>query len=144
MRYLGLDLGTKTLGIAISDKSNLIASSLEVLRFLNEDYDSLLEKVKLIVLKYQITTIVLGLPKNMNNTLGKRAEDTIKFKEKLSSYLNIEVVLEDERLSTVLANTYMYENNYKKKQKKKQVDSVAACVILQTYLDRRKEDKNER
>lgn len=142
MRYLGLDLGTKTLGIAISDRSNLIASSLEVLRFLNEDYDSLLEKVKLIVDRYQITTIVLGLPKNMNNSLGERAEIAIKFKDKLVSYLNIEVVLEDERLTTVQAHSYMSENNYKRERKKREVDSVAACIILQTYLDKKERKIN--
>lgn len=140
MRYLGLDLGTKTLGVAISDKLNLIASSMEVLRFDNEDYDSLLEKIKLIVEQYEITTIILGLPKNMNNSLGSRAEVTIQFKEKLENYLNIEVLLEDERLTTVQAHSYMIENNYSRTHRKKSVDSVAACIILQTYLDRRKED----
>lgn len=138
MRYLGLDLGTRTLGIAISDRSNLIASSLEVLRFENEDYDSLLEKVKLIVEQYNITTIVLGLPKNMNNSLGSRAEVTLEFKKKLEDYLQIDVFMEDERLTTVQANTYMYQNNYSKQKKKKTVDSIAACIILQTHLDKRK------
>ncbi len=138
MRYLGLDLGTRTLGIAISDRSNLIASSLEVLRFENEDYDSLLEKVKLIVEQYNITTIVLGLPKNMNNSLGSRAEVTLEFKKKLEDYLKIDVFMEDERLTTVQANTYMYQNNYSKQKKKKTVDSIAACIILQTHLDKRK------
>ena len=138
MRYLGLDLGTRTLGIAISDRSNLIASSLEVLRFENEDYDSLLEKVKLIVEQYNITTIVLGLPKNMNNSLGSRAEVTLEFKKKLEDYLKIDVFMEDERLTTVQANKYMYQNNYSKQKKKKTVDSIAACIILQTHLDKRK------
>ena len=138
MRYLGLDLGTRTLGIAISDRSNLIASSLEVLRFENEDYDSLLEKVKLIVEQYNITTIVLGLPKNMNNSLGSKAEVTLEFKKKLEDYLKIDVFMEDERLTTVQANTYMYQNNYSKQKKKKTVDSIAACIILQTHLDKRK------
>ena len=140
MRYLGLDLGTKTLGVALSDRSNIIASSLDVIRFESEDYDSLYEKIKLIKEQYDITTIVLGLPKNMNNSLGERAETTIKFKEKLEELLNIEVVLEDERLTTVQAHSYMLENNYSRKHRKKSVDAVAACIILQTYLDKRKEN----
>ncbi len=140
MRYLGLDLGTKTLGVALSDKLNLIASSLDVLRFDNEDYNSLLEKVKLIKEQYEITTIVLGLPKNMNNSLGSRALVTMDFKKMLEDYLDIEVILEDERLTTVQAHSYMIENNYSRAHKKKKVDSVAACIILQTYLDKRKEN----
>lgn len=140
MRYLGLDLGTKTLGVAVSDKLNLIASSLDVLRFDNEDYNSLLEKIKLIKEQYEITTIILGLPKNMNNSLGSRALVTMDFKKMLEEYLNIEVILEDERLTTVQAHSYMIENNYSRKHKKNKVDSVAACIILQTYLDKRKEN----
>lgn len=140
MRYLGLDLGTKTLGVAVSDKLNLIASSLDVLRFDNEDYNSLLERIKLIKEQYEITTIILGLPKNMNNSLGSRALVTMDFKKMLEEYLNIEVILEDERLTTVQAHSYMIENNYSRTHKKNKVDSVAACIILQTYLDKRKEN----
>lgn len=139
MRYLGLDLGTRTLGLALSDKLNLIASSLETIRFDENNYDVLHDKLKEIIDKYNITTLVLGLPKNMNNSLGDRALTTINFKEKLESWFDLEIVLEDERLTTVQAYSYMHENNYNKKNKKEKKDSISACIILQTYLDKRKE-----
>jgi len=140
MRYLGLDLGTRTLGIAISDKLNIIATSLETIRFEESNYDVLQEKLKEIIEKYNITTLVLGLPKNMNNSLGDRALTTISFKEKLESWFNIEIVLEDERLTTIQAYTYMHDNNYSIKSKKDKKDSISACIILQTYLDKERKD----
>ena len=95
MRYLGLDLGTKTLGLSLSDRTCTIASVYDTLRFDEGDYDSLFPKLKEIVEKEEVSKIVLGLPKNMNNSLGFRAEETILFNEKLESYLNMEVVLVD-------------------------------------------------
>ena len=97
MRYMGLDLGTKTLGIALSDRSGIIASSYGTIRFENEDYDSLLPKVKEIVDNENVDIIVLGLPLNMNNSMGERANKTIVFKEKLSNYLNKEVLINNSK-----------------------------------------------
>ena len=137
MRYLGLDLGTRTLGLSLSDKTGTIASIYDTLRFEEQDYDSILEPLKEIVEKEEVSKIVLGLPKNMNNSLGFRAEETIKFKEKLESYLNMEVILQDERLSTIEANNYMLAADISRKKRKEKKDSLAANIILQTYLDRK-------
>ena len=138
MRYLGLDLGTRTLGTSISDKSGTIAASNETIRFNDSNYDELLPKIKELVDDKKIEKIVLGLPKNMNNSLGFRAEETMNFKEKLEKYLNMEVILQDERLSTVEATNYLIESDMSRKKRKKKVDSLAANIILQTYLDRMK------
>ena len=137
MRYLGLDLGTRTLGLSISDRTGTIASVYDTLRFADGDYDSLLEPLKDIVQKEEVSKIVLGLPKNMNNSLGFRAEETIEFKEKLEAYLNMEVILQDERLSTIEANNYMLAADISRKKRKEKKDSLAANIILQTYLDRK-------
>ncbi len=139
MRYLGLDLGTRTLGLSISDKTGTIASVYDTLRFNDGDYDSLLIPLKDIVEKEEVSKIVLGLPKNMNNSLGFRAEETIEFKEKLEAYLNMEVILQDERLSTIEANNYMLAADLSRKKRKEKKDSLAANIILQTYLDRKGE-----
>lgn len=136
MRYLGLDLGTKTLGLSLSDKTGTIASVYDTLRFEEKDYDSVLEPLKEIVKKEEVSKIVLGLPKNMNNSLGFRAEETIEFKEKLEKYLDMEVVLEDERLTTIEANNYMLKADISRKKRKERKDSLAANIILQSYLDR--------
>ncbi|HHU54496.1 MAG TPA: Holliday junction resolvase RuvX [Mollicutes bacterium] len=138
MRLLGLDLGTKTLGVAISDLTLTIANPLTTIRFNEADYDSLLPKIKELVVNEKISKLILGLPKNMNNTIGSRAEETILFKEKLEEYLNMEVVLQDERRSTIEATNYMLEANVSRKKRKQKIDGLAAAIILQTYLDRMK------
>ena len=137
MRYLGLDLGTKTLGLALSDSLGIIASSYGTLRFENEDYDSLLPQIKKIVDEEKVDTIVLGLPRNMNNIIGERAETILKFKEKLENYLNMEVFLQDERLSSVEANNYLIASDMSRKKRKQVVDAVAATIILETFMERR-------
>ena len=137
MKYLGLDLGTKTLGLAISNGK--IASTLKTIRY--EDIDKLISELQSIVSEYKIDLLVLGLPKNMNNTIGPRALETLEFKEKLEK-LNYKVVLQDERLSTVSAHNYMIKADLSRKKRKEKVDALAATIILQTYLD--KENNNER
>ena len=137
MRYLGLDLGSKTLGVALSDTTNTIASSLKTIFFKENDYNSLIEPIRELVNEYDISKIVLGLPKNMNNTLGPRAELSYSFKKLLEDNLNIEVILEDERLTTVISNNIMIKADISRKKRKKKVDSIAASLILQSYLDRR-------
>lgn len=138
LRYLGLDLGTRTLGTSLSDPSFTIASAHGTIRFQEEDYDSLLPQIKQLVEEYQVKKIVLGLPKNMNNSIGPRGEATIAFQKKLQDYLNMEVVLQDERLSTVEATHYMLDFDVSRKKRKQKIDSVAANIILQTYLDKEK------
>lgn len=136
MRYLGLDLGSKTLGVAISDKTNCIASVYTTIYFNNEDYDSLILPLKDIIDKEEISSLVLGLPKNMNNTLGERALITLKFKKKLEDKFRIPVIMEDERLTSVISNNVLIDANISRKKRKKKVDGMAAVIILQGYLDR--------
>lgn len=133
---MGLDLGTRTLGISLSDKSKLIASTYKTIRFADSDYDSILPEIKKIVMEQDVSKIILGLPKNMNNSIGDRGVTTLNFQKKLMEYLDIEVVMQDERLSTVEATNYMIEADISRKKRKKKVDSLAANIILQTYLDK--------
>ena len=136
MKYLGLDLGSRTLGIAVSDATGLIASSYKTIRH-NEEYDRLLQEVKKIVEELDIKGIVLGFPKNMNNTIGPKGELSLSFKEQLEKILDIPIYLQDERLTTKSATDMLIMGNVSRKDRKKVVDSVAATIILQTYLDRR-------
>ena len=136
MRSLGLDLGTKTLGIAISDKTGLIASAYKTIFFNEGNYDELLEPLKEIIEKEDIKNIVLGLPKNMNNTIGSRATETLSFKEKLESYLGKEIILIDERWTSIQANNLLIKADMSRQKRKKAVDKLAATFILQAYLDK--------
>ena len=136
MRCLGLDLGSKTLGISISDMTNTIASVYTTLYFKDENYQSLILPLKEIIDREQIDTLVLGLPKNMNNTLGERAMITLEFKEMLESEFKLPVIMEDERLTSVISNNVLIAADVSRKKRKKKVDGMAAVIILQGYLDR--------
>lgn len=138
MRYLGLDLGSRTLGVAISDPTGIIASSYTIIRH-NEEYDRLINEVKIIVEEKKVDAIVLGLPKNMNNTIGPKGELSFQFKEKLEKSIQIPVHLVDERLTTKQATDLLISNDTSRKKRKKVIDSVAATIILQSYLDRKGE-----
>lgn len=138
MRYLGLDLGSKTLGLAISDLTNSIASVYTTLRFENEDYHSLITPLKEIIQKEKITTLVLGFPKNMNNTLGPRAIISLDFQKLLEETFQLPVVMEDERLTSVISNNVLIKADVSRKKRKKKVDGMAAVIILQGYLDKQK------
>lgn len=137
MRYLGLDLGTKTLGLALSDKTNTISTPYRVLHWDGENYNILFDDLDVIIKDNEITDLVLGLPKNMNNTLGFAAERSMKFKDELEKKYNLRVSLVDERLSTVEATNYLICADLSRKKRKKVIDSVAASIILDTYLKRR-------
>ena len=137
MRYLGLDLGTKTLGISISDKTGIIATSLTTIR---HDDDYLNKELKKIIEEREVDVLVLGLPKNMNGTIGERGETTIKFKEKLEKELNKKVILEDERLTTRIAENILIKSDISRKKRKKVIDKMSATVILQSYLDKVKRE----
>jgi putative Holliday junction resolvase len=142
MRYLGLDLGTRTLGLSISDTTLTIASLYGTIHFSDSNYDELIPKLREIIKENDVSKLILGLPKNMNNTLGPRAMETLAFKDKVLNELGIEVVMQDERLSTVEAANYMIEADMSRKKRKKKVDSLAANIILQTYLDKERRNKN--
>ena len=139
MRYMGLDLGSKTLGIAISDTTKTIATVLTTLRFKNEDYKSLLKPLSDIIKENSISKIILGYPKNMDNSIGERAKITLEFKKLLESEFKIEVIMEDERLTSVISNNILLEADLSRKKRKQKVDGLAAEVILQSYLDRKGE-----
>lgn len=136
MRYIGLDLGSKTLGIAISDTTKTIASVLKTITFQDEDYDSLIAPLQEIITENAIEKVILGYPINMDNTIGKRAEITLKFKEKIETELQIEVILQDERLTSVISNQVLIDADISRKKRKKKVDGIAAQLILQSFLDR--------
>lgn len=136
MKYIGLDLGSRTLGIAVSDATGLIASTYKTIRH-EEEYDHLLEEVKKIVDELKIGAIVLGFPKNMNNTIGPKGELSLEFKEKLEKIVDIPIYLQDERLTTKSATDMLIMGNVSRKNRKKVVDSIAATIILQSYLDRK-------
>lgn len=140
MRYLGLDLGSKTLGIAISDRTNTIASIYKTIFFKEDDYNSLIPELINIVKEEDISVIVLGFPKNMDNTIGTRAEITLEFKKKLEDSIGIKVELMDERLTSVIANNVLIGADVSRKKRKKKVDGMAALLILQSYIDRKRNE----
>lgn len=142
MRYIGLDLGTKTLGVAVSDKTETIASTITTLRFSENNPEEVLDDLTKIMDEYKVGAIVIGLPKNMNNSLGFAAERTKEFVKVLNNTYDIPVYEQDERLSSVTANNVLLQADISRKKRKSKVDTVAATVILQNYLDIRKGEKN--
>lgn len=142
MRYLGLDLGTKTLGVAITDKSNTIASPYKTIRFNFEDYESSLNELEKIISENNITEMVLGLPINMDGSKGFAADRSIKYKEMLENKFSLPVSLIDERLSSISAHNILSSNGKKTKEHKENVDAVAATIILDMFL-KKKGENNE-
>ena len=136
MRYIGLDLGSRTLGVSLSDQNGIIASSYKIIRH-EEEYEKLIDEIKKIIEEYKVDKIVLGLPKNMNGTIGPKGELSYKFKEMLEKGTGLEVFLEDERLSTREATNLLIQNDTSRKKRKKVIDSMAATIILQSFLDKK-------
>ena len=139
MTYLGLDLGSKTCGVAISDRTGIIASSLEVIRYY--DYEDLLHQLELIVIERKVDAFVLGNPLNLDGSLSKRSEITLEFRDMLIEKFHKEVFMKDERLSTVEAENLLISNDTNRKNRKKVIDKIAASIILQAFLDRRSYEK---
>lgn len=137
MRILGLDLGQKTIGVAISDPFGWTAQGIEIIhRDKEESINKSVERIGEIIKQYGVEKIVLGYPKNMNNTIGERCEKTEAFKKKLEkTFNNIEVILWDERLSTIGAERSLLEADLSRKKRKDVIDKMAAVFILQGYLD---------
>ncbi len=136
MRYLGLDYGSKTLGVSISDETETIASTLKTIKYANDE--ELLIELDKIVKEFNIKEVVLGLPLNMNGTDSVRGAETYSFKTKIEKKLNVKVYLQDERLSTVEAEKVLIGSHIRRNNRKKVIDSMAAVIILQTFLDKRK------
>ena len=136
MRILGLDFGSKTVGVAVSDELLLTAQGLEIIRRTSPNkLRQSLARIEAIVKEYQVGRIVLGYPKNMNNTEGERCEKTKEFEKMLERRTGLPVVLWDERLTTVAADRHMKETGIRREKRKEYVDEIAAVFILQGYLD---------
>ena len=142
MRIIGLDLGTKTLGVAVSDNTETISTGLTTLRFDENKPEMIIDDLKEIINYYKASLIVMGLPKNMNNTLGDAVFRTREFIKILNNNFDIKVVEQDERLSSVSANNLLISADVSRKKRKQKVDTIAATIILQNYLDIRKGKEN--
>lgn len=136
MRILGLDYGSKTVGVAVSDPLGLTAQSVETIwRKQENKLRQTLARIEELAAEYQAEKIVLGLPKNMNNTIGERAEKTLEFREMLERRTGLPIVMWDERLTTVEAERTLMEASVRRENRKQYLDQLAAVFILQGYLD---------
>lgn len=136
MRILGLDFGSKTVGVAVSDPLLITAQGIEIIRRDSENkIRKTLQRIEELVKEYEVEKIVLGYPKNMNGTDGERAEKTLEFKESLERRTGIPVIMWDERLTTVSADKVMMESGIRRENRKEYVDEIAAMIILQNYLE---------
>lgn len=139
-RYMGLDLGTTTLGVSITDKTNTLVSPVKLIKFKSEDYDFALDELIKIAQEKKVKDFVLGLPKNMDNSLGFAANRSLNFKTMLEEK-GFNVYLEDERLTTVEALNIMKNNGMKNIKEKEKTDILSAVLILETFLKREKYEK---
>ncbi|MBT2734238.1 putative Holliday junction resolvase [Neobacillus sp. B4I6] len=135
MRVLGLDVGTKTVGVALSDEFGWTAQGLTTLKINEEKNVFGFEEIGQLIKEYQVDTVVIGLPKNMNGTIGPRAEASMQFAKEIESKFAVPTVLWDERLTTMAAERVLLEADVSRKKRKKVIDKMAAVMILQGYLD---------
>jgi len=140
MRILGLDIGSKTIGVAVSDELCLIAQGVSTLKRRGLDHD--IHEILRLIEEREISKVVVGLPKNMNNTLGPSAEMVLAFIKRLNENVSVPVITWDERLSTVAAEKVLLEADMSRAKRKRVVDKVAAMLILQGYLDSQVRLKN--
>lgn len=135
-RIMGLDFGSKTVGVAVSDGLGMTAQGVEIIRRTSENkLRQTLARIESLIGEYEVGKIVLGFPKNMNNTIGERAEKTLAFKEMLERRTGLPIVMWDERLTTVAADRVLIEAGVRRENRKGYVDEIAAVFILQGYLD---------
>ena len=135
MKVLGLDLGTRTCGIAISDALGMMAHGVETFRFEENQYKKAIQHVQELVKTHRVSKIILGLPKNMNGSIGERGQVTQEFAKKLEEATNVTVILWDERLTTMQVERVLIQADVSRSKRKKVVDKMAATIILQSYLD---------
>lgn len=135
MKVIGLDLGSRTCGISISDASATIAMPAITYRIAENNLQEALDYVKMFVKENDVSKIVLGLPMNMNGTIGPQAQYCLKFKEMLEAEIGLEVVMIDERMTSIMANDMLISADMSRRKRKETVDKVAATIILQSYLD---------
>ncbi len=134
-RIMGLDVGDKTIGVALSDPLFVTAQPFETIRRTKAKAD--IDRLEDIVKEKDVNQIVVGLPKNMNNTIGPQSMKVISFVDLLKKRFDIEIVYEDERLTTVQSESVLIDMNVRRENRKKQIDNIAASFILQSFLDRR-------
>ncbi|WP_160721869.1 Holliday junction resolvase RuvX [Bacillus sp. USDA818B3_A] len=135
MRALGLDVGSKTVGIALSDELGWTAQGLTTLKINEEKQEFGFEEIGKLIKEYQVDTVVIGLPKNMNGTIGPRGEASKQYAAEVESRFDVPTVLWDERLTTMAAERVLLEADVSRKKRKKVIDKMAAVMILQGYLD---------
>ena len=136
MRIMGLDYGSKTVGVAISDPLCITAQGIETIERKEENkLRKTLARIEELAKEYEVEKIILGFPKNMNNTVGERGEKSLEFKEMLERRTGLPVIMWDERLTTVEAERTLRESNVRRENRKKYIDKIAAVFILQGYLD---------
>lgn len=139
MRLMGLDYGSKTVGVAVSDPLGLTAQAVETIQRKDEDnLKATISRMAALIETYGVEKLVLGLPVNMDTTAGERVAKTEKFKRRLEREFGLEVVFEDERLSTAAAYRFMEDTSMTARKKKQSVDKMAAAIILQSYMDRQR------
>ncbi|WP_188206243.1 Holliday junction resolvase RuvX [Alkalibacillus aidingensis] len=135
MKILGLDVGQKTIGVAISDALHFTAQGIETIKWDEEDYSTINNRFAELISQYEVSKIVVGLPKNMNGTIGERGEASERFAQYLEEQFELPVVLWDERLTTMAAERVLIDADMSRKKRKKVIDKMAAVMILQSYLD---------
>ncbi len=136
MRIMGLDYGSKTVGVAISDELMITAQPVMTITRKSENkLRKTLARIEELIDEYEVSFVVLGYPKNMNNTEGARVEATMEFKEHLERRTGLEVYLQDERMSTIESERILMDAGVRREDRKEYVDKMAAAVILQTYMD---------
>ncbi len=143
-KIIGIDLGSKTMGVAISDSFGIIATGLEVFEFPPDHYKLALDHLVTLINKHDVSTVVIGHPKNMDNTESRFSKVCIRFKNRLINMTKARVILVDERLTTKLASYSLDKQNVHKSKQKNYVDKIAATIILQDYLDSIKGENNGR
>lgn len=135
MRYMGLDVGSKTVGVAVSDPFGWTAQGIEIVKIDEEIENFGIERIAELIEEYRVEAVVIGLPKNMNNSIGPRAEASQKYGQLIIEQFNLPVFYQDERLTTVQAERMLIANDVSRKKRKKVIDKLAAVLILQNFLD---------
>jgi putative Holliday junction resolvase len=138
MKALGLDLGNRTLGVAVSDTLGFLARPLETFRFPDKSFELALKRTKELVKELEIEIVILGYPKNMDGTVGEQGKISETFLNDLKTKLTIPIVLWDERLTSKMASNMMKQQNLSRRKRKVDIDAMAATIILQSYLDNQK------
>lgn len=140
MRIIGLDFGSKTVGVAVTDPLGLTVQGVETITRREENkLRQTCQRVEQLIKEYEVTTIVLGYPKNMDDSIGERAKKTEEFKAMLERRTGLPVILQDERLTTIAADEILEESGVPKKERKKVIDKIAATIILQDFMSNRGE-----